>query len=92
MKMLGLRDHIFKENTILYPAAFRAIRDPKVWDDILHKCDEIGYCCFTPAYALGGRGRGRVDGPDRNRSGGSDRPSQPNRRADLGCGHGGNQH
>lgn len=44
----NLRDHIFKENTILYPAAYRAIRDPRVWDAILKKCDEIGYCCFTP--------------------------------------------
>lgn len=46
--VFNLRDHIFKENTILYPAAYRAIRDPRVWDAILKKCDEIGYCCFTP--------------------------------------------
>lgn len=49
--IFNLRDHIFKENTILYPTAFRAIRDPKVWDDLLRKCDEIGYCCFTPRTA-----------------------------------------
>ncbi|QUL97823.1 MAG: DUF438 domain-containing protein [Candidatus Fermentithermobacillus carboniphilus] len=45
----NLREHIFKENTILYPAAFKAINDPFTWEDIKRKCDEIGYCCFTPA-------------------------------------------
>ena len=43
-----LRDHIFKENTILYPAAYRSIEDPRKWAEIARKCDEIGYCCFTP--------------------------------------------
>ena len=44
----NLRDHIFKENTILYPAAFDALKDPSTWKRIKDKCDEIGYCCFTP--------------------------------------------
>jgi len=44
-----LRDHILKENTILYPAAFAAIKDSSAWEEIKHKCDAIGYCCFTPA-------------------------------------------
>lgn len=48
--VFNLRDHIVKENTILYPAAFEAIREPRAWDDIRRKCDEIGYCCFTPGY------------------------------------------
>ena len=44
-----LREHIMKENTILYPAALRAISDAGTWRSIKAKCDEIGYCCFTPA-------------------------------------------
>lgn len=45
----NLREHILKENTILYPAAFKAINDPNTWVEIRRKCDEIGYCCFTPS-------------------------------------------
>ncbi len=43
-----LRDHIFKENNILYPAALKILADPDTWDRIKAHCDEIGYCCFTP--------------------------------------------
>ncbi len=43
-----LRDHIFKENNILYPTALAVIDDREVWDDMKNRCDEIGYCCFTP--------------------------------------------
>ncbi len=46
----NLREHIMKENSILYPAAIEAISFDAVWDDIKRKCDEIGYCCFTPVY------------------------------------------
>lgn len=45
-----LREHIFKEDSILYPAALEAIRDPETWKDIKKRCDEIGYCCFTPLH------------------------------------------
>lgn len=44
----NLRDHIFKENTILYPAAYDAITDASTWRRIKEKSDAIGYCCFTP--------------------------------------------
>jgi len=44
-----LRDHIFKENNILYPTAVEVIEDEKVWDKLKQACDEIGYCCFTPS-------------------------------------------
>lgn len=44
----NLRDHIFKENNILYPAALDLIQDEKAWEDIKKRCDKIGYCCFTP--------------------------------------------
>lgn len=47
--IFNLRDHIFKENNILYPTALDVIQDQKIWDDIKKKCDKIGYCCFTPA-------------------------------------------
>ncbi|MGM0406265.1 MAG: DUF438 domain-containing protein [Thermoplasmatota archaeon] len=40
-----LRDHIFKENNILYPSALNELED---WDVIKKECDSIGYCCFTP--------------------------------------------
>ncbi|MFW5998407.1 MAG: DUF438 domain-containing protein [Halanaerobiaceae bacterium] len=45
--VLHLRDHIFKENNILYPTADSVIAENK-WEDIKRRCDEIGYCCFTP--------------------------------------------
>jgi uncharacterized protein len=44
-----LRDHIFKENNILYPAALQVIgSDADIWQRLKDACDEIGYCCFTP--------------------------------------------
>jgi len=44
-----LRDHIFKEDNILYPTAQKVIDDPEVWADMKRRCDAIGYCCFSPA-------------------------------------------
>ncbi|MBS3816164.1 MAG: DUF438 domain-containing protein [Candidatus Thermoplasmatota archaeon] len=41
----NLRDHIFKENNILYPSALDELEN---WDEIREDADEIGYCCFTP--------------------------------------------
>ena len=43
-----LRDHIFKENNILYPTALQVIQDQQVWERLRSECDRIGYCCFTP--------------------------------------------
>ena len=43
--VLNLRDHIFKENNILYPSALEKL---VVWEQIKKEGDEIGYCCFTP--------------------------------------------
>ena len=51
--VFNLRDHIFKENNILYPMALENIRDEKTWDEIKEKCDKIGYCCFTPKESEG---------------------------------------
>lgn len=46
--ILTLRDHIFKENNILYPAAIQIIPEPDVWKRMKIECDKIGYCAFTP--------------------------------------------
>ncbi|MGD2103992.1 MAG: DUF438 domain-containing protein [Anaerolineae bacterium] len=46
--VFNLRDHIFKEDNILYPAAVEVVTDPTVWDRVKAQCDEIGYSCFTP--------------------------------------------
>ena len=43
-----LREHIYKENNILYPAALQVIEDEQVWQRLKGDCDAIGYCCFTP--------------------------------------------
>ena len=43
-----LRDHIFKENNILYPMALQTIQDKNDWEKMKKECDKIGYCCFTP--------------------------------------------
>lgn len=42
-----LPDHIYKEDNILYPMAIQVIPGEK-WKEIKERCDEIGYCCFTP--------------------------------------------
>ncbi len=46
--IFNLRDHIFKENYILYPTAIEAIKGKETWNDMKIRCDEIGYCGFTP--------------------------------------------
>lgn len=43
-----LRDHIYKENYILYPTAVDAIKDKGLWEDMKNRADIIGYCSFTP--------------------------------------------
>lgn len=49
-----LREHIFKENNILYPAALKVIDDERVWETLKSECDKIGYCCFTPEHTQKG--------------------------------------
>ena len=46
--IFNLRDHIFKENYILYPTAIESITEKDTWKDMKRRCDEIGYCRFTP--------------------------------------------
>lgn len=43
-----LREHIFKENNILYPTALESLNDSE-WTEIKTEFDGIGYCCFTPS-------------------------------------------
>lgn len=50
--IFNLRDHIFKENNILYPIALETIRDDDVWKKMDAECDKIGYCSFTPKKCL----------------------------------------
>lgn len=40
-------NHIIKEDNILYQIALQVLT-PQEWDEVKSKCDEIGYCCFTP--------------------------------------------
>jgi DUF438 domain-containing protein len=46
--VFNLRDHIFKEDNILYPTAAQTIGDSAAREAIKARGDEIGYCCFTP--------------------------------------------
>ena len=46
--VFNMRDHIFKENYILYPTAIESIKEKETWKDMKRRCDEIGYCGFTP--------------------------------------------
>ncbi len=41
-----LREHIFKENNILYPTALEVIDNAQVWVQLKKDCDRVGYCCF----------------------------------------------
>lgn len=43
-----LKDHIFKENYILYPTALESIDSDDKWANMKNECDNIGYCSFTP--------------------------------------------
>jgi len=49
--VVTLRDHIFKENNILYPTAKDMIAEEK-WEEIKAQSDQIGYCSFTPEAEL----------------------------------------
>ena len=40
--VLMLREHISKENDILYPLAFQVIPEENLWQEIKNKCDKIG--------------------------------------------------
>jgi hemerythrin-like domain-containing protein len=37
------REHMYKEDNILYPAAIEAIKEQSVWDNLTMQCRDIGY-------------------------------------------------
>ncbi len=47
-----LRNHIFKEDDVLYPMALQTIPNDE-WSRIRSEFDKIGYCSFTPKHVLG---------------------------------------
>lgn len=47
--VFNMRDHIYKENYILYPSALDAIKEKDLWEDMKERCDKVGYCSFTPS-------------------------------------------
>lgn len=47
--VFNLRDHIYKENHILYPTALERIVGTELWNEMKNRCDQIGYCSFTPS-------------------------------------------
>lgn len=46
--IFNLRDHIYKENHILYPSSIETLSDKNLWNSMKESCDKIGYCSFTP--------------------------------------------
>lgn len=46
--IFNLRDHIYKENHILYPTSVETLSDKNLWIKMKESCDKIGYCSFTP--------------------------------------------
>ncbi|MBV7274942.1 DUF438 domain-containing protein [Clostridium sp. PL3] len=46
--VFNLRDHIYKENHILYPSSIETLTDSTLWNQMKEECDKIGYCSFTP--------------------------------------------
>lgn len=46
--VFNLRDHIYKENHILYPSSLQTLDNESLWAEMKAECDSIGYCSFTP--------------------------------------------
>ncbi len=40
------REHIYKEENLIYPNALKVIQDPRKWNDMKTACDDIGISCF----------------------------------------------
>jgi DUF438 domain-containing protein len=41
-----VREHIYKEETLVYPNALKVIQDPRKWNEMKSTCDDIGISCF----------------------------------------------
>jgi hypothetical protein len=37
-----------KIKSLIYHTAIEALKDNEIWNYIKNRCDEIGYCSFTP--------------------------------------------
>jgi len=48
----NLRDHIYKEDNILYPTALSTLEKDE-WDDVVTEFEAIGFCWFTPHISSG---------------------------------------
>ncbi len=46
--VLNLRDHVFREDMLLYPFLEEKLGDPERWREIKRRANAIGYCRFTP--------------------------------------------
>lgn len=46
--VISLRNHINKENLILYPMAVRTISEQEKWNEMKIEAEKIGDCAFTP--------------------------------------------
>ena len=42
----AVREHIYKEENLLYPNALKLIQDQHVWQSMKAACDELGLGCF----------------------------------------------
>jgi uncharacterized protein len=42
----AVREHVYKEETIVFPTALKVIQDPQKWTGMKTACDDIGICCF----------------------------------------------
>ena len=40
------REHMHKEDNMLYPVALEVIEDDRVWKQLDSVCEQAGYCCF----------------------------------------------
>jgi len=65
----GMRDHIYKENNILYPAAGDVLSEEE-WGKVKRKSDEMGYAFFSPVRE------------NREREGGSSHPGKAGQAVD----------
>jgi DUF438 domain-containing protein len=41
-----VREHIYKEENVIYPNALKVIQDPRKWNEMKSLCDDIGITCF----------------------------------------------
>jgi len=50
----GVPSHFYKEENILFPTALKVFT-PDEWPEVKASMDDLGYCAFTPAEAIGAK-------------------------------------